>query len=309
MKGGTFGRGSLGARLAAWLAVLACGAFLVTAPARAQAREEEIEKSLFVAAASSLHDALQFMARAFQRKALAEVTRTYGGSGNLRRQIEAGAPVDVFLTAQPSMLEEMTKDGRITESRLFATNSLVLIVPATARTAPRSLADLVSPEFRRIGIGQPDYVPAGEYTRNALKEAGLWDELEKRFVYGEDVRQVLAYAGRGEVDAAFVYRTDARGSKTVRVAVDVPPVPGHPIAYAAGITSQAMDPALARAFLDFLVSREGQSILAQYGFGPAPAAAPATPAAAAPAPPAPAPAAAPTPASPAPAAPAEPEKK
>src|SRR4029077_20208762 len=106
-----------------------------------------------------------------------------------------------------------------------------------------------------------------------LKEAGIWDKLENHFVYGEDVRQVLAYAARGEVDTAFVYRTDARGSKTVRVAVDVAPVPRHPSVYAAGVASQATDPALARAFLDFLVSREGQSILAQYGFGPAPAAA------------------------------------
>ena len=274
-----FGRGGGWARAAAWLAVLGLGAFLFAAPARAQGAEEEMEKSLFVAAASSLHDALQFMARAFQRKALAEVSRTYGGSGNLRRQVEANAPVDVFLTAQASMLDEMVKDGRITETRLFATNSIVLIVPAASRTAPRTLADLANPEFRRIGIGQPDYVPAGEYAKDALKQAEIWDKVEKHLVFGEDVRQVLAYAARGEVDAAFVYRTDARGSKTVRVAVDVPPVPGHPIVYAAGVTSQATDPALARAFLDFLVSREGQSILAQYGFGPAPPATPVTPAA------------------------------
>jgi len=233
---------------------------------------QETDRAIMVAGAASLQPVLKRIGRAFQRKAKAEVTITLGSSGNLRRQVESGAPIDVLVTAQAGMLDEMAKDGRITHHRDIATNTLVLIVPASSRRKPSSLAALTGPEIRRIGIGQPDYVPAGTYARSALDAAGLYEKVKSKLVYGEDVRQVLSYVERGEVDAAFVYGTDARGDTDVSVAFELPSPKGKPIVYTAGVTSQVADAALARAFVDFMAN-EAQFILRENGFGPAPGAA------------------------------------
>lgn len=233
---------------------------------------QETDRAIMVAGAASLQPVLKRIGRAFQRKAKAEVTITLGSSGNLRRQIESGAPIDVLVTAQTGMLDEMAKDGRITGRRDVATNTLVVVVPRTSKAKPASLETLGGPAIQRIGIGQPDYVPAGTYARSALVAAGLYEKVKSKLVYGEDVRQVLAYVERGEVDAAFVYGTDARGDMDVSVAFELPPPKDKPIVYAAGVTSQAADPALARAFVDFMAN-EAQFILRENGFGPAPGAA------------------------------------
>jgi len=230
---------------------------------------QETDRAIMVAGAASLQPVLKRIGRAFQYKEKAEVTITLGSSGNLRRQVESGAPIDVLVTADARMLDEMAKDGRITAHRDVATNTLVLIVPARSKRKPSGLAALAGPEIKRIGIGQPDYVPAGAYARSALEAAGVYEKAKPKLVFGEDVRQVLTYVARGEVDAAFVYRTDARGRKDVSVALELPPPKDGPITYAAGVTSQASDPALARAFVEFMAN-EAQFILRENGFGPAP---------------------------------------
>ncbi len=237
---------------------------------------QETDRAIMVAGAASLQPVLKRIGRAFQYKAKAEVTITLGSSGNLRRQVESGAPIDVLVTAQAGMLDEMARDGRITSHRVVATNTLVVIVPASSKRKPASLQDLAAPEFKRIGIGQPDYVPAGAYAKQALEAAGLYDKLKGKLVYGEDVRQVLAYTERGEMDAAFVYRTDARARKDVKVAFELPQPEDKPITYGAGVSSQTTEPVLARAFVDFMAN-EAQFILRENGFGPPPGAAPPPP--------------------------------
>ena len=250
----------------AWILLLA---LLAVSPARA------VEKaSVTVAAAASLQDALGEIARAFERTHAVTVTITYGGSGRLARQIRAGAPIDVFLCAEPSLITPLAREKRVVGERAFATNRLVVVVPASSRDVPKTLAELNEASYRRIGIGQPGYVPAGRYAKAVLERAGLYERLKGRFVYGEDVRQVLAYVEHGEVDAGLVYRTDARGRRAARIAFEIPPLKDVPITYAAAITAQAKNPSEARAFVDLLAGREAQAILARYGFGPAPLARP-----------------------------------
>jgi len=254
-------------------ALLASGcALLALLLAPISAAAQETDRAIMVAGAASLQPVLKRIGRAFQYKARAEVTITLGSSGNLRRQVESGAPIDVLVTAQAGMLDAMARDGRITSHRDVATNALVVIVPASSKRKPASLQDLAAPEFKRIGIGQPDYVPAGAYAKSALEAAGLYEKLKGRLVYGEDVRQVLAYTERGEMDAAFVYRTDARGRKDVSVALELPQPKTRPITYGAGVTSQTAEPALARGFVEFMAN-EAQFILRENGFGPPPGAA------------------------------------
>lgn len=244
-------------------------AILLVLAAPLSVAAQETDRAIMVAGAASLQPVLKRIGRAFQHKAKAEVTITLGSSGNLRRQVESGAPIDVLVTAQNGMLDEMARAGRVTDHRDVATNTLVLIVPARTKRKPSNLAALTGPEIKRIGIGQPDYVPAGAYAKSALEAAGVYEKVKTKLVFGEDVRQVLVYVERGEVDAAFVYRTDARGEKDTAVAFELPPPKEGPITYAAGVTSQAADPALARAFVEFLAN-EAQFILRENGFGPAP---------------------------------------
>jgi molybdate transport system substrate-binding protein len=244
-------------------------ALLLVCAGPLSAGAQETDRAILVAGAASLQPVLKRIGRAFQRKARTEVTITLGSSGNLRRQVESGAPIDVLITAQAGMLDEMAREGRVTGHRDIATNTLVVVVPASSKRKPPSPEGLTAPEIKRIGIGQPDYVPAGAYAKSALEKAGLYEKVKTKLVYGEDVRQVLAYVARGEVDAAFVYRTDARAFKDVAVAFELPKPKDRPITYAAGVTSQAADPALARAFVDFM-AREAQFILRENGFGPPP---------------------------------------
>jgi molybdate transport system substrate-binding protein len=223
---------------------------------------------LVVGAASSLHDALEEIWPAFERSQGARLTITYAASGRLAAQIRAGAPIDVFLTARSSMLETMARENLIASRQDFATNTLVVIVPASSSARLDDLAALAATRYARIGIGQPGYVPAGRYAKAALEAAGVYAALEPRLVFGEHVRQVLLYVARGEVDAALVYRTDAARSDRVRVALEVPALANDPITYSAGVSQSSARPLLARAFLKFLVGSDARGVLRRHGFEP-----------------------------------------
>jgi len=246
------------------VAVLAVGASFL-APLRPPPARAAGE--LTVAAASSLQDALDLVIRAFEAESSSKVAVTYASSGLIMAQIEGGAPIDVLLTARAEMLDEPRWAARFAEKRRFATNRLVLIVPASDGAPPAAISDLTRRRFARIGIGNPGYVPAGTYARAALERAGLFAMLQRRFVFGENVRQVLAYVERGEVDAAFVYRTDAAGRDRVRVAFEVPIPAGHAIVYGAGVVAGARHRALAEKFAAFLTGPRASAILAEHGFG------------------------------------------
>jgi len=188
-----------------------------------------------------------------------------GASGALAKQIESGAPADIFISANLEWMDYLKKKGLI-ETKYITTlsyNSLVFIGMPDLNI--KSLKDLVLME--KIAIGSPRSVPAGEYAMDALTKAGIAGQLEKRLVMAKDVRECLMYAERGEVDGAFVYGTDARGmSDKVKILFDVPQELYPRVTYPMGLTSAGTEKKEAKEFFRFLQTEEAKTILSRYGF-------------------------------------------
>jgi molybdate transport system substrate-binding protein len=237
------------------LAALACSLPLLAAA-----------QQLTVSAAASLTDAFKAIGSRFEAaKPGVTVRFNFAASGVLVQQIAQGAPVDVFASADQDTMDRGAAQKLIAADtrRDFAANALVLVVPADS--AVQRVADLAGPAVKRIAVGKVASVPVGRYTQQALGSAQLWSALSPKLVFADNVRQVLDYVARGEVEAGFVYRTDAEIARDkVRVAATVT---GHaPITYPAAAVADSRQPALARDFVTFLGSAEAQAILAKHGF-------------------------------------------
>lgn len=226
-------------------------------------------QSLTVATAVSLNEAVREVSRQFEAlNPAARVRLNAAASGVLVQQIVRGAPVDVLLSADPLWLDRGVQAGvLVADSRRdFARNELLLVAPMNSRIALGRLDDLLMPQVQRIAIGKPDVVPAGRYARDALDAAGLTSRLQARFVFADSVRQVLDYVSRGEVEAGFVYRTDAiRMSDRVRV---VATLSATEVLHPAAVVSDSRQPALARAYVEHLLSPAAQAVFRRHGFGP-----------------------------------------
>ena len=246
---------------------LAVGAGLVaTAPASAQ--------ELLVSAAVSMRDAVAELGRAFTSGRPGVTVRfNFGASGELQKQIEAGAPLDVFISAGQRQMDELAKRALILPGsrRVFARNTLAVIKPADSSIDLVRPADLLDPRVRRIAIGNPRTVPVGQYTEESLRALGLWHQLQPRLVLAENVRQALDYVARGEVDAGFVYATDVAVRRDrVREAFRMLEDTHTPVTYPAAVVRDSRHPALGQAFVDGLLGPEGRAILERLGFQPPP---------------------------------------
>lgn len=229
-------------------------------------------QQLTVSAAASLTEAFREIGLRYETANPGVTLRfNFAASGVLMQQIEQGAPVDVVATADQETMDRAVERRRVDplSRRDFAANSLVLVVPAQlpSRVPPvQSVQDLAGAAVRRVAIGKPGSVPAGRYSRQALESAHLWAPLEPKLVPADSVRQVLDYVARGEVEAGFVYRTDAAllGDK-VRI---VQTLSGHaPIRYPVAVVAGSRAAAAARDFAGHLMSAEAQAVLAKFGFG------------------------------------------
>lgn len=221
-----------------------------------------------VSAAASLSNAFAEVAAAFVKTQPGlTVTTNFAASNPLLRQIEEGAPVDVFASADQATMNKAAEKKLVDEgSRVnFARNGLALIVPAESPLVIAGPGDLTQSGVKRIAVGSPESVPAGRYAKAALEAADLWQVLEPKYITGENVRQVLDYVSRGEVDAGIVYMTDAKQAGTaVRVAATLS---GHePVLYPIAIVTDSAAKKEAGAFIDFVLGEEGAAILAKYGF-------------------------------------------
>ncbi|MBU1140748.1 MAG: molybdate ABC transporter substrate-binding protein [Proteobacteria bacterium] len=192
----------------------------------------------------------------------------YASSGSLAKQIEQGAPADIYVSANPKWMKYLLEKGLIVKGtdRIFAYNKLVFI--GEKRSADLSLDNLVSLE--RIALGSPQSVPAGQYAKQAMEHAGIYAKLEqeRKLIMAKDVRQALLYADRGEVDGAFVYRTDARLATTAKILFTVPDDLYDRVQYPVGLTTTGTKNDQAQAFYDYLNSPEAITILTNYGFEP-----------------------------------------
>ncbi|MGZ8288508.1 MAG: molybdate ABC transporter substrate-binding protein [Telluria sp.] len=248
-------------KLKQWTRVLAATALLASAgPALAA--------DLVVSAASSLTNAFKDIAQAYEAQYPgSKISFNFGASGALLQQLAKGAPVDVFAAADQESMDLAQRKGlvRPADRRDFARNTLVVVVPAATTRTIGQLAHLAGPNITRIAIGNPASVPAGRYARHALEGARLWPAIQPKAITTQNVRQSLDYVARGEVDAGFVFATDAAIMKDkVRLAFEVPL--DTPIRYPAAALAGGANAAEARRFVGYLMSPAGQAILARHGF-------------------------------------------
>lgn len=223
---------------------------------------------LTVSAASSLSNAFKEIAPAFEAAHPGTRVRlNFGASDALLAQIAKGAPVDVFASAdQETMDRAEAQKALLTGTRHdFVANRLVLVVPAAGSGAIKALPDLQLPAVQRVALGKPEGVPAGRYAKGALEAAKLWPAVAPKAVYASHVRQALDYVARAEVDAGFVYATDAAVQQDkVRVVAVVPTE--APIRYPVAAVAGGGHAEAARQFIDYLRSPAGQALLARHGF-------------------------------------------
>ena len=224
---------------------------------------------LTVSAAASLTSAFKELAPMFEaQNPDTKVQLNFGASGALLQQIAKGAPADVFASADQETMDQAQTQSlvRAGERRNFVANTLVVVVPSDAKTAPKVVADLARPGFARIAIGLPASVPVGRYTQAVLQKAGMWAAIEPKMIGAQNVRQALDYVARGEVDAGFVYATDAAlMPDKVKTAHSVPTE--TPILYPIAPVAASTNAAAAQKFVAFVLSVPAQAVLAKHGFG------------------------------------------
>ena len=212
-------------------------AMLLFAGCVSDSSSAEETTTITVSAASSLTDAMTDIAAAFEEdNPNINVELNFAASGSLRQQIEGGAPVDVFASASKKHVDILEDEN------------------------------LTSDAVTKVSIGNPETAPVGKYAKESLTDSGLWDELEEKMVYGENVRQVLTYLETGDVDAGFVYMTDAKIAKenSIEIITTVPTV--TEIIYPVCIIDSSENKEEAQVFLDYLTSETGKQILTDYGF-------------------------------------------
>jgi molybdate transport system substrate-binding protein len=235
------------------------------------ARAQEMTLSVAV----SLKEVVEELGKGFAAARPGTTLRyNFGASGDLQKQIEAGAPIDLFLSAGVKQMDELERKNLLVAGsrRAFARNVLTVIVPGDSKVDISKPADLLDRRVRRIVVGNPKTVPAGQYAQESLRTLGLWEHLLPKLVFSENVRQALEYVARGEVDAGFVYTTDlATRAAGVKEAFRPAGDTYRPVVYPVAIVAGSKQPTLAQAFIDLLVSAQGRAVLARFGFGPPPA--------------------------------------
>ena len=226
------------------------------------------DRSLTVFSAMSLTDALTEVSQRFERKTGIKVDCHFAGSSTLQRQIEKGAPADVFISASPKQIEALQAKGLVDAQtrRDILTNNLVLIAPVDTAHSLTDTQTLTQDTIKRIAIGEPNSVPAGIYAKEVLINLGVWDTVQKKLVPGLDVRATLAYVESGNVDLGIVYRTDATTSKKVKILYQFPASSHAPIVYPAVLIKGAQHHPHAREFIRFLKTSEVAAIFRAYGF-------------------------------------------
>ncbi len=227
------------------------------------ARTDEI----LVAAAGSLTDVLKELSAAYQSKSKNTVNFNFGPSSTLARQIEEGAPADMFFSADLAQMDDLDKNGRLepgTRKNLLS-NQLVIVVPSDSKLAIASPKDLLKSEVKKIALAGPP-VPVGVYSSKYLEAEGLWDQIKPKVVPVQDVRATLASVESGNVEAGFVYKTDAAVSKKVKIVYEVPINKGPKIVYPVAIVKESKRKDPSRDFLNYVQIPASKELFKKYSF-------------------------------------------
>ncbi len=224
--------------------------------------------SITVFAAASLTDSLKVIAADFEKQTGDKVYFNFGASSMLARQIEEGAPADIFFSADEARMDGLEKKGLLAKdtrtSRL--SNLLVIVVATEAGAAIASPKDLATAKVKRLALAEPRTVPAGLYAKAYLQQQNLWAAVEAKVIPTENVRAALAAVAAGNVAAGIVYKTDAASSKQVKVAYEVPAQDGPAISYPVALLKDAKQLDAARRFLKHLATGEATRVFEKFGF-------------------------------------------
>jgi molybdate transport system substrate-binding protein len=230
----------------------------------------ESPREITVSAAISLKNAFEEIGKLYESKVTgAKVFFNFGASSDLARQIEGGAPVDIFASAAQKDMDGLDGKGLVLQGTRsnFAANSIVLIIPAASKATLSSFEGLNAHEIRKIAVGNPKTVPAGRYADEVFSYYKLLPFIQDKLVFAENVRQVLDYVSRGEVDAGIVYTTDAAAKeKEIKVVAIAPDASHKPVVYPIAVIKGSKNEEAAKAFVSLVLSPDGQKILEKYGF-------------------------------------------
>lgn len=236
----------------------------------APAPEKAAATELTVSAASSLKAAFTEIAPAFEKANNTKLAFNFGASGVLQKQIESGVPTDVFASASDRQVDALIVQNLVSAeaTATFAGNDLVLIVPVANPAGIATLADLSKATM--LVTGNPETAPLGTKTKEFLEAQGTWAALQSKFVFAENAAQTVDYVSRGEVDAGFVFASEAIGNEAVKVVYTVPKGAIKAVRYVATSIRASANSTLAKKFVDYLLTPEVQAVLVEGGFKPAP---------------------------------------
>jgi molybdate transport system substrate-binding protein len=223
---------------------------------------------VMVFAASSLTDALKEAGADYEKVRGDKIMFNFGASSMLARQIEEGAPADIFFSADEARMDALEKNGRILKdtrkSRL--SNALVIVTTADSRVQIRSAPDLASPDIKRVALADPKSVPSGVYSKQFLESQKLWTAVEPKVVPTQNVRAALAAVESGNVDAGMVFKTDGAISKKVKIACEIAPSSDVKIRYPVAVVKDSKRVEAARQFLHYLNSDAAAKVFQKHGF-------------------------------------------
>jgi len=221
---------------------------------------------LTVAAASDLTPVFEELGREFESATKTKVVFVFGSTGMLTRQIENGAPFDLFASASASYIDQLDQQGLIiSDSKtIYARGRITLWTSNESPVRFQGIADLARPEIQRVAIANPDHAPYGLAAKQALQSAGVWDRVQPKLVYGDNIRQTLQYAQTGNVEVAIVALSlsiPSNGRWTL-----IPEELHQPIDQTLAIMKSTKNEPAGRAFITFLSSPQGKAIMKKYGF-------------------------------------------
>jgi molybdate transport system substrate-binding protein len=224
--------------------------------------------SLIVSAAASLKEVLEEIKPLYQQsKSNVNISYNFGSSGALQQQIEQGAPADIFISAAKKQVDALEQKGLLVAGtrNIIAKNSLVLIVPKNV-VGITNFYSLKDAEVKKIAIGEPRSVPAGQYAQQVLEKLKIWTEVKSKLVFANNVRQVLASVESGNADAGLVYITDAKISNQIKVVVTADEKYHSPIIYPLAVVKRSKNINAAKEFSQFLSSDQAKAVFKKYGF-------------------------------------------
>lgn len=239
--------------------------------AAVQKEQVQVEASqsveLTISAAASLKDAMEKIKELYAKeKSNVNIVYNFGSSGSLQKQIEQGAPVDVFLSAAKKQMNELNEKGLIlneTQQELLS-NTMVLV--GTQESTVTGFEDLTTDKVKKIGVGEPNSVPAGKYANEIFTHLKITDKIADKTVQAKDVREVLTWVETGNADVGMVYQTDANGSKAVKIIAKAPEGSHTPIVYPIAVLKESKQVEEAKAFIEFLKTEPVQKVFEEFGF-------------------------------------------